>query len=155
MEERALNHFRGTCLSLLFALATATTISAQMTREQIMEEGKKHPPLPPPSNLQVLPKDMAIPDLIVTMVRVAEGLGVQCAYCHVLPEHAPPDFASDAKPEKVKARVMLRMVSDINGRYLAQLPQPHKAAEPVGCGTCHQGQAVPPAYKPPAGFTLQ
>jgi hypothetical protein len=149
-----LSFVRATSLSLLFALGTAATLHAQLTREQILEAGKKHPPLPKISNLQVLPKDIAVPDLIVTMVRFAEGLGVQCAYCHVLPEHAPPDFASDAKPEKVKARIMLRMVTDINGKYLAELATPRKG-EAVGCGTCHQGQQIPPAYKPPAGYVLQ
>ncbi len=146
---------RGLCLSLLCTFAATATLSAQLTREQIQANGSKHPPLPKPSNLQVLPPDIAIPDLVVTMVRMAEGLGVQCTYCHAFtPDHKELDFKSDAKPEKVKARVMLRMVNDINGKYLAELPQPHKA-DPVGCGTCHQGKSVPPAYKPPAGFVLQ
>ncbi len=142
------------CLTLLFASASAP-IHAQMTPEQIQQSGAKHPPLPRPSNLQVLPPDIAIPDLVVTMVRMAEGLGVQCTYCHAFtPDHQDLDFKSDAKPEKVKARVMLRMVSDINGKYLAELAGPRKGVT-VGCGTCHQGQAVPPAYKPSPDFKLQ
>jgi hypothetical protein len=155
MEKRIVSRIAALSLAILLALGTTASLSAQLTREQILEEGKKHPPLPRLSNLQVLPRDIAVPDLIVTMVRFSEGLGVQCTYCHAFtPDHKDLDFASDAKPEKLKARTMLRMANDINGKFLAELPAPHKGTE-VGCGTCHQGQAVPPAYKPPPDYKLQ
>ena len=142
------------CLMLLSASATAP-MHAQMTPEQIQQAGAKHRPLSKPSNLQVLPPDIAIPDLVVTMVRMAEGLGVQCTYCHAFtPDHQDLDFKSDTKPEKARARVMLRMVNEINGTYLAELAGPRKGVA-VGCGTCHQGQSVPPGYKPPPDFKLQ
>jgi hypothetical protein len=155
MEERALTRVRIVCLSLIVLLGSSFALSAQMTREQQREMSAKYPPLPRPSNLKVLPADIAIPDLVETMVRFSEGLGVQCTHCHAFaPDHKELDFKSDANPNKDKARIMLRMVTDINGKYLADLGSPRKTG-PVGCGTCHQGQQVPPSYKPPAGYVLE
>ena len=139
----------------LLLLLAAPDLHAQMTPEQIHEANARHRPIPTPTNLQVLPPDIAVPDLVEAMVRMAEGLGVQCTYCHAFtPDHKNLDFKADTKPEKSKARIMLRMTKDLNGKYLAELAAP-KTGTVVGCGTCHQGQPVPVAYKPPPDFKLQ
>jgi hypothetical protein len=89
------------------------------------------------------------------MTKFSEGLGVQCGFCHAAaPPGKEPSFASDANPNKNKARIMLRMMNDINSKYLAQLGTPRKTG-PIGCGNCHQGHEVPPGYKPPAGYVLE
>lgn len=106
------------------------------------------------TNLKVLPKDISRDQLVQTMRGFAIGLGVRCHFCHVGEEGQPFsewDFASDEKPSKQTARVMLRMVQAINGDYLPQIAhQSHgEAAEhehehlQVMCVTCHRGQSRP------------
>jgi hypothetical protein len=142
-------------LCLLIAMGFATPLPAQMTDQQIRDMAAKYPPLAKPSNLQVLPKDITIWDLQVTMTRISEGLGVQCTFCHAFtPDHKGLDFKSDANPMKAKARIMLRMTTDINGKYLTELGTA-RVAGPVTCGNCHMGKEIPPAYKPPAGYVLE
>ena len=58
------------------------------------------------------------------------------------------NFASDENPHKRTARIMMQMTGEINGKYLAQLPEPHQGSAIV-CGNCHQGHAVPLAFVPP------
>jgi tetratricopeptide (TPR) repeat protein len=53
------------------------------------------------------------------------------------------DFAADDKPEKAKARVMMRMVKAIDGEYLTQLPSRSEPAVVVTCMTCHRGVSIP------------
>jgi hypothetical protein len=103
---------------------------------------------PPDSavNLEVLPADIPIRQLIDTMRGITAALGVRCEYCHVGDAGEPLsefDFVSDDMPAKGKAREMLRMVADINGRWLAALPRRGTPAVEVACVTCHRGQARP------------
>ncbi len=103
---------------------------------------------PPDSleNLQVLPEDMEVRELIDIMRRFAIGLGVRCHYCHVGSEGQPLaefDFVSDDKPEKRTARQMLRMVAEINQQHLAGLEGRGQPQVDVSCVTCHRGQARP------------
>jgi hypothetical protein len=67
---------------------------------------------------------------------------------------APPtyDFQSDAKPNKLNARLMLKMQNDINQKTLPKLqPDPPDTDKPqVTCFTCHQKQLKPPPPPPPA-----
>lgn len=106
------------------------------------------------TNLTVLPEDISRNQLVRTMRGFAIGLGVRCHFCHVGEEGKPFsewDFASDDKPTKETARVMLRMVQAINGEYLPRIAhQSHGEAaehehEPlkVMCVTCHRGQSRP------------
>lgn len=105
-----------------------------------------HRELPRPTNLQVLPKDISTQDLLATMHQIEGALGVHCSFCHAQNSDTHRmDFASDAKPEKTAARVMMRMTQDIDGKYLAQLPGPSDEMK-VGCGTCHRGHSMPPAF---------
>lgn len=103
--------------------------------------------MPPPSNLQVLPKDMTAQQVVAIMRKWEGDLGVECSYCHAAdPTTGRRNFASDANPMKNTARVMLKMAMEINQHYLTQLDP--KPAEGVTCGTCHRGMAKPPAFVP-------
>lgn len=81
-------------------------------------------------NLQVL-KDIPASQMFPTMGFVAGSLGVGCDHCHVNP------FAEDKKPEKAKAREMMRMVLVINQQYFAD------KQNRVTCDTCHRGSTKP------------
>ena len=103
---------------------------------------------PPDSlkNLKVFPKNTPVRALLDTMRTFAGALGVRCTYCHVGNEGEPLssfDFASDKKPEKEKARVMLRMVAAINSEQLPKLESRRQPPVVVGCATCHHGVSVP------------
>jgi len=118
----------------------------------------------PPKNLQVLPKDMPRPELTAFMRGVAGSLGVRCNYCHVstpTPDSAGVagggggrggrggrggeqfDYAADDKDTKKTAREMLRMVMDINDKYLTGMGRTITARNRVMCETCHHGLAKP------------
>lgn len=110
-------------------------------------------PQPPPKNLQVLPKDMTRQQVVEVMRGVTRGLGVRCPYCHVGEEGADLstfDFASDEKPTKKTARVMFRMMADVNDKLSMVGDKP--IGEPrVNCWTCHRGEAKPAAPPPARG----
>ena len=89
----------------------------------------------PYKNVQVL-ADVPPDRLRATMDYVRASLGVQCWHCHV-----QGDLASDAKPAKVRAREMMRMVREINaGRFDGNLA--------VSCFTCHRGRLRPEVALP-------
>jgi tetratricopeptide (TPR) repeat protein len=103
---------------------------------------------PPDSltNLQVLPADISVGELTRLMAGFTRALGVRCSTCHLGEETQPLaeyDFASDDKELKRKAREMLRMVEEINGRHLSALPARRGPEVRVGCFTCHRGVRVP------------
>jgi hypothetical protein len=88
-------------------------------------------------NLQVIPKTASKDEVKQVMRAQAKALGVECDYCHDV-----PDMASDANPKKKVAREMMKMTFEINGRWLKWL---EKAAEnQVTCNTCHRGKEKPP-----------
>jgi hypothetical protein len=131
--------------------------------------GGRGAPFPPPTNLQVLPKDISIPDLQALMAAQAQALGVQCNYCHVpapAPARgaAPPpppaaggrggrggapqlDFALDDKAEKKTARLMIKMVNDLNAKISTEVAttigKPGADMTRVQCATCHRGVQEP------------
>ena len=72
---------------------------------------------------------MRLQDAITQWVAPKQG----CAFCH-----AGNDYASDAKPQKSAARVMLHMsgTSTPTGAN-------HVAPAGVTCYTCHRGQPIP------------
>lgn len=81
-----------------------------------------------------------------------QALGVRCTACHVGEEGKPLttyDFASDEKRMKQNARVMLRMVHDINQKSLVAVKL-EGDAKPVAvtCHTCHRGQKQPETKAP-------
>jgi len=96
-------------------------------------------------NLQVLPKDIARGELVGTMRGIAGGLGVRCAHCHVGPDNLEGmDFASDDKPTKRAARVMIQMVRTMNADYVSKIPEHEGGRMPVTCQTCHRTAQRPP-----------
>lgn len=97
-------------------------------------------------NLKVLPADIPMDTLIARMAGFTRALGVRCTYCHVGREGAPLDsfdFPADDKPEKAKARVMLKMLAAINTEHLTQLASRREPRINVTCATCHHGIAQP------------
>lgn len=96
-----------------------------------------------PQNLKVFPADIPMRALRDTMATFTRALGVRCDYCHVEGEGGgPPRFAVDGKPEKEKAREMIRMTMAINNEYLAKLSDRDKSIV-VTCATCHGGVTEP------------
>lgn len=94
-------------------------------------------------NLKVLPENISEDELHRIMDGFSDALGVSCTHCHVREAGQPPNFASDEKPEKETARVMMRMVQQINGWHLSDLPTVEGQALGVTCMTCHHGLARP------------
>lgn len=140
----------------LFALAVAAqplTVPSALAQDGPPPSGEHaHRPMPKPVNLKVLPRDINPEDLIKIMRGISGSLGVECSFCHeVNPETHRPNFASDAKPDKQIARVMMQMTHTINQQYLAQVHDPDAKPEDkhVSCGTCHRGHAMPPQFVPP------
>jgi hypothetical protein len=115
-------------------------------------------PMPKPTNLQVLPKDIAVPDLMGMMRGYTKALGVECTFCHEVDAATHrPNFASDAKPDKAIARTMISMTQEINQKYLSTVNDPDAtpADKTVTCGTCHRGNSMPAQFAGPAGTGMQ
>ncbi|HEX4067263.1 MAG TPA: c-type cytochrome [Acidobacteriaceae bacterium] len=113
---------------------------------------RPHRPMPKPTNLQVLPKDIAPEDLIKIMRGFTGALGVECKFCHTMnPETHKLDFASDTNPDKTIARTMIAMTLTINQDYMTKVNDPDATPEDkhVGCGTCHRGHSMPEHFVPP------
>ena len=84
------------------------------------------------SNLKVLTAE----NVEFTMQNITFALGVGCIYCHDL-----NDLSLDTKPKKVKARMMLEMVRDINATF-------GDGETHVTCWTCHRASTMPQLAKP-------
>lgn len=82
----------------------------------------------------------------------ASALGTHCSTCHAPSPssagqlHRHLDFALDTKPQKATARMMYKMVEEINTRYIGRI---NNSGMPVTCATCHRGHLSPPLYHPP------
>jgi hypothetical protein len=143
------SHSRALSLVILSLCAIASSTSAQ---QPPTTAGSTRP------NLRVLE---ALPEaqLFPVMNLLADSLGVRCEYCHV---QTNPDlsrtpsnvggwvWASDDKPQKRKARDMVRMVIDLNaGRFGGE--------SRVTCYTCHRGATQPDRLppQPPRGDLLR
>jgi tetratricopeptide (TPR) repeat protein len=97
-------------------------------------------------NIKVLPNTMSVRDVIGVMRGFTSALGVRCPFCHVGQEGqdlSTFNFASDDKPNKETARIMLRMVQAINTQHLSQIAQREQPSVEVNCTTCHRGAPVP------------
>jgi len=71
---------------------------------------------------------------------MVQGLGMTCNSCHVR-----NNFASEEKPEKLKARQMLEMTKAINKQFFPDYT-PREGESVLGkvtCYTCHKGETVP------------
>lgn len=129
---------RGIAIALTFAVAGS--VAAQQRQPSQAEppwQGK---------NLKVLPQDISHDQLVNIMRGYTRALGVRCTYCHVGEEGKPvrgEDFQKDDKPQKEEARTMMRMVQEVNDKFLATLA--HRADPPINvqCATCHHGLSQP------------
>ncbi|HEX7419324.1 MAG TPA: c-type cytochrome [Thermoanaerobaculia bacterium] len=93
-------------------------------------------------NLQILPQNITRDELITTMRRFTQALGVKCEHCHAALPGDPQklDFPSDAKRQKSAARLMMRMTTRINHDYVANIEEVYTTAS---CWTCHRGRTQP------------
>ena len=97
-------------------------------------------------NLKVLPKDISTKDLSRIMIDDFEdGLGVSCGFCHAEQKDSHKlDYASDEKPEKEIARLMMKMTLDVNEKYFqVKHPLIGDSTLSITCITCHRGQPRP------------
>jgi len=97
-----------------------------------------------PKNLKVLPADTGPEKLSAIMRGFSRSLGVRCQYCHVGQEVKPLssfDFASDANPNKDRARQMYKMLGMINAQ-LREFPRSGPKVN-MWCHTCHAGRPKP------------
>jgi hypothetical protein len=114
--------------------------------QQKTGQARPRRPMPKPTNLQVLSKDIAVPDLLALMRSYTAALGVECEFCHAAdPKTHKTNFASDANPDKGIARIMITMTREINAQYMSQVKDPDAtpADKTVTCGTCHRGNSMP------------
>jgi hypothetical protein len=74
----------------------------------------------------------------ITMQGITLALGVGCIYCHDM-----SDLSLDTKPKKLKARMMIEMVRDINAKFGDEKTH-------VTCWTCHHASTEPQVAKPSA-----
>ena len=110
---------------------------------------------PPPTNLQVLPKDLTGRQVRDIMETWAGSLGVKCEFCHTAdPKDVGPNgrprmkFADDSKPDKQIARIMYSMTQQMNKDYISKAMDLDKdgMGKPVTCGTCHRGHEMPEEF---------
>jgi hypothetical protein len=104
------------------------------------------PPKNEYKNLKVLPKNISSKALSKMMVdNFSDALGVGCGFCHAQAKDSLSiDYASDAKPEKEMARMMMRMTLRVNKQFF-KLKHPSLVDGPlvVMCNTCHNGKPHP------------
>lgn len=97
-------------------------------------------------NLKVLPKNLTHKQLDHIMDQWKAALGVKCNFCHVRnTETNKMDFANDAKPEKLMAREMYKMMGKINKKYFKAGKDSLGMVIETGisCITCHNGMEHP------------
>jgi hypothetical protein len=157
--------------AVLFAVATVaqapqTAPSNQPATPPAPHEGHDQPH-PAPTNLKVLPKNLTGDQVHEIMEGWEAALGTHCSTCHTAdPNNIGPNgkprlnFADDSRPEKSTARLMYKMVEDINSNYISMVDN---SGAPVTCGTCHRGHIGPEPFvapkekpggkRPPEGVT--
>ena len=119
------------------AAALAFTVPATPAGGQIPDEF---------TNLQFFDEEISRGELIGYMRQFSFALGVRCQYCHSGGDGVSfegVEFASDDKPEKLRARYMLEMARTINSTLLVDVPERRSPNVDVGCATCHRGIARP------------
>jgi predicted trehalose synthase len=129
----------------LVEITSATAFAAAVLSCAAINQQKAQPPRADDlhfHNLQVLPQNIGHDELITTMRRFAQALGVKCDHCHVPLPGDPQnyDFPNDARPHKAAARIMIRMTKRINQDYIAKVEEVYTT---VTCWTCHRGSTQP------------
>lgn len=112
-------------------------------------------------NLKILPQDISKNGLDSVMDHFTTSLGVKCGFCHVRnTETKKMEFPKDDKPEKLIARKMMLLASDINKNYFKEIEEEMHQNEGsdslkaivdsvgytlqyVTCYTCHRGKEKP------------
>src|SRR6266487_480845 len=79
-------------------------------------------------NIKVM-NDMSDSDIMKAMRQWQDELGTNCSFCH-----AGADFPSEDNPKKQTARVMYKMLKQINKDFLDGKGS---------CATCHNGATKP------------
>jgi hypothetical protein len=136
------------------ATVLAALVSVQLAAQQpAAAPPAHHRPAPAPTNLQVLPKTMTGEQVHDIMHKWEAELGAECSTCHTAdPKNLAPNgkprlnFADDSKPEKATARMMVKMVEQINAEYISKV---ENSGAPVTCGTCHRGHLGPQPFVAP------
>jgi hypothetical protein len=137
----------------LYSLAAVAQTPAAEQPPAGSPKAHEHQHHPAPTNLKVLPKDMSGEEVHELMHQWEAALGTECSTCHAAdPKNIGPNgkprlnYADDSKPEKNTARLMYKMVEDINKNYVDAV---ENSGVPVSCGTCHRGHIEPPLFVPP------
>lgn len=82
-------------------------------------------------NLRVLPPSISKDELKAIMRAQVKALGVDCDHCHTMPN------AEQDTDKKQLAREMMRMVQELNARFLRD------RRNKITCATCHRGKPIP------------
>jgi len=141
-------------VSLFFVAASLANVAVAQNAAPAAQTApgqRARRPMPKPTNLQVLPKEIAVPDLLALMRTYTAALGVECEFCHATdPTTHRPNYASDTNSDKAIARTMITMTNEINAKYLSQVKDPDAtpADKTVTCGTCHRGNSMPAPFGP-------
>jgi hypothetical protein len=129
---------------VFFFLSVFTGLGIMASRPPLEEK-------PVYTNLKVLSNSIDDDKMDQIMHSFNSELGVTCIYCHIIDNSQSPakaDFATDIKPEKNIARLMLKMTLKLNRKYFnsdvdAKVNSPVK----IWCATCHHG--IPRPILPP------
>jgi hypothetical protein len=139
-------------VSAAFAFAAFAQSPTSTEQAPAADAAPHHHEEPVPTNLKVLPKDSTGEQVHQLMHKWEAELGTECSTCHAAdPTRKTPsgrpalNYADDSKPEKNTARLMYKMVEDINKNYVSMVDN---TAPPVSCGTCHRGHLDPPLFTP-------
>ena len=136
----------------LNSTAIPEVLAKEEASKQKQVKSKRRDIFADPENLKVLSEDISSAELRATMKTFSLGLGLRCLDCHVGKEGKLEtyDFASDKKKLKRKARVMLKMVQNINDKQMTNLDKIDQldnieqiSRVYVRCVTCHRGQQKP------------
>jgi hypothetical protein len=116
--------------SMLTAMAILAAIMVSVPPTPLNAQGKGGGKNGPPKNLKLLTPE----NLMAQMQTFPAALGVEnqggCNFCH------EADRSLDTKPAKVKARQMIELVTEINGKF-------GDGKVHVTCWTCHLGTTTP------------
>jgi hypothetical protein len=85
---------------------------------------------------------------VANMQEIAQGLGVECEYCHAgMGRNGPaaaPAVTPGATPSRIQiGRGMIAMTREINEKIAAATGKPANEVTRVTCITCHRGVAIP------------
>ena len=141
-----------TVFAAVFLIAGRTFVHAAQDPAPAQPVPAHHHEHPAPTNLKVLPRNLNGEQVHEIMEQWEGELGTTCKTCHTVDKtKKSPDgklvfnYADDSKEEKQTARLMFKMVDEINTNYVAKIDS---SGAPVTCGTCHRGHLGPESFVP-------